>query len=175
PDLLKNCLMQPLDWKLQRGFPWEVTEIIDMGTEDGTRPPSSESWCRVILDRPKHLLTLMITVSAPDNREKLLGFAIQQQTWILHYEEPVFEIQGLWKHVLPDLSVEPSVEQWRQAWRDWCQPRGLPGSESETCTLERRNCRLRILASSRLLERLRLARSDALKGEAWLLAGTGRI
>src|SRR5205807_4667848 len=31
PDLLKNCLMQPLDWKLQRGFPWEVTEIIDMG------------------------------------------------------------------------------------------------------------------------------------------------
>jgi hypothetical protein len=34
---------------------------------------------------------------------------------------------------------------------------------------------LRVLAPGRLIDRLRAARSDALKNEAWLLAGTGRL
>ena len=34
---------------------------------------------------------------------------------------------------------------------------------------------LRVAPPARLLERLRAARSDALKGEAWLLAGEGPV
>jgi hypothetical protein len=45
----------------------------------------------------------------------------------------------------------------------------------EACRLERVDHRLLVHAPPRLIERLRAARSDAMKQEAWLLAGVGRI
>ena len=62
-----------------------------------------------------------------------------------------------------------------QAWRAWCQPRNLPQAECDACRLERQDYRLRVEAGKPLIERLRAARSDALKGEAWLLAGESRL
>jgi len=71
--------------------------------------------------------------------------------------------------------VDLSLDHWRHAWRAWCHPRGLPVAEVDACILERQGCRLRVTAVPRLIERLRTARSDVFKGEAWLLAGTGRL
>jgi hypothetical protein len=57
----------------------------------------------------------------------------------------------------------------------WCQPRGLSAAEIETCPLQRVEHQLRVTLGSRVVERLRSSRSDALKGDAWVLAGDGPI
>ena len=80
-----------------------------------------------------------------------------------------------WAETLAELAVEPTKELWQQAWRNWCQPRGLPVGEIESCHLEASDLRLLIRAPARLVERLQATRSDVLKGEAWLLAGQGRV
>ena len=75
--------------------------------------------------------------------------------------------------MLPELAVEPSPDAWRQAWLAWCQARGLPVEEASTCQLQCEDYRLRVTASARFLDRLRAARSEALKGEAWLFVESG--
>ena len=52
---------------------------------------------------------------------------------------------------------------------------GLPAPEAAACTLERQGVQLRVTAPKRLVERLRAARGDAMKGEAWLLAGSSSL
>ena len=89
--------------------------------------------------------------------------------------DPVFSLGADWQTVLPELTDEPALDLWRQAWRTWCQPRGLPATETETCRLDRQGHRLKVGSPPRLAERLRSSRSDALKGEAWLMAGEGRV
>jgi hypothetical protein len=129
----------------------------------------------VILDRPAHLGALVALVEEEGRGERLLGFAVQQDGWALRATSPTFALGAGWRDLFPQLAAEVPLDAWRQAWRAWCQPRSLPPAEVEACTLERQDYRLRITAPRRLVERLRTARSDALKGEAWLLAGTGGV
>jgi hypothetical protein len=189
PRALQACLARPPEWKRAFGFPEEVEHIYgipltekvaDSLRESGETPPA---WQQVILDRPEQLLTVFVLVSAPPEGEsaaasgappRLLGFAARQEGWVLH-EEPAFILTEGWAEVFPELADEPAPEAWRQAWRSWCQPRSLPAADYDACKLERQDYRLRVLAPKRLVERLRAARSDALKGEAWVLAGTGNI
>src|SRR5205823_2754975 len=91
----------------------------------------------------------------------------------LNDAEPAFVLGEGWQETFPDLAAAPARDVWRQAWRAWCQPRGLPAGEVEACVLERQDHRLRVVPTPRLLERLRADRSEALRGEAWLLAGSG--
>jgi hypothetical protein len=64
---------------------------------------------------------------------------------------------------------------WRKTWNEWCHLRGLPVADVERCRLNAPDYRLIVYASRRLIERLKALRSDALKGEAWLLAGEGTV
>jgi hypothetical protein len=80
-----------------------------------------------------------------------------------------------WQEVFPDLPAGLLAESWQQAWRTWCQPRGLMGLGIETCPVEPEGHRLRVVAPPRLMERLHATRSDALKGEAWILGGGERL
>jgi hypothetical protein len=164
--LLEAALRRPAEWKAQHGFPTDVQEIVAAGPQ---------TWQGIILDRPERLLAAMVLTPMGTHGEQLLGFGVQQEGWGLQTGEPAFVVTGSWQQVLPELAVAPSAEDWRQAWRAWCQPRALPAAEIDACGLEPHGCRLRVLAPSRLLERLRASRSDALKGEAWVLAGTGRL
>jgi hypothetical protein len=179
PRALQACLAQPPEWKRAFGFPEEVEHVYGISPEPTGASPAETppAWQQVILDRPEHLLTLFVLVSAPDSggQQRLLGFAVRQEGWVLHAEEPAFTLTEGWTEVFPELTDEPGPEAWRQAWRSWCQPRSLPAAEYDACKLERQDYRLRVLAPKRLVERLRAARSDALKGEAWVLAGTGNI
>jgi hypothetical protein len=121
------------------------------------------------------MLVVLVLRGLREGGERLLGFAVQQDNWVLHAGEPVFALAQDWRETFPDLAEEPGLEVWRQSWRNWCQPRALPAAEIDSCTLERHGMRLRITASPRLVESLRATRSDALKGEAWLQAGSGRL
>ena len=64
---------------------------------------------------------------------------------------------------------------WQDAWRAWCRERNLPANEVELCSLVYQPPRLEVRAPERLLQRLRAAKSDLLKGEAWLLVGDGYV
>ena len=181
PSWLDACMRQPEEWKRERGFPVEARRVLSQDqVNGGPGPPQpvgeeAPAWQRVILDRPEHLLALLALVEEEGRGEQLLGFAVRQEGWVLQAAAPTFTLGPDWRYLFPQLIEELSLDAWRQAWRVWCQPRGLPAAEVEACTLERQDYRLRVVAPRRLVERLRAARSDALKGEAWLLAGTGSL
>jgi hypothetical protein len=173
--LLEACIRQPPEWKEQHRFPEEVQHVLGIETASGTRNRGSlrTAWQRVILDRPEHLVTAFALVAPETASEQLLGFAVRPEGWELA-AKPLFRLGSAWRHVFPELAEEPPADAWRQAWRAWCKPRNLPGSESDPCRFQRQHDRLHVTAPRRLIERLRAAHSDVFKGETWLLAGKGR-
>jgi hypothetical protein len=124
------------------------------------------------VDRPGQALLALVEVAARSGT-LLLGFPVRPDGWTLGREPVLSWPDGADR--LGALGADPGLESWRLAWQLWCQQRSLPGNDVEACRLEVVGHRLRVQASTRLVERLRSARSDALKGEAWLLAGTGRV
>jgi hypothetical protein len=171
PSHLQACVARPADWKQRFGFPPEVQQIMVGETSE----PAAEEWQRIVLDRPERLMVTLALVPVGEGRERLLGLTVEPEGWALRSAEPAFALDTYWQEIFPELATDPALEHWRQAWRAWCQPRGLPAAEVDACVLERQNYRLHVTASPRLVERLRSARSDVFKGEAWLLAGTGRL
>jgi hypothetical protein len=175
PGQLQACLGMAREWKQRFGFPLDVEKIMDGGPDKESPASASEAWQRIVVDRPERLMAVLVLVAGGESKERLLGFAVQLEGWILQIAEPAFVIDADWQSVFPDVAVDPPPDHWLHAWRAWCQPRGVPAAEVDACILERQVCRLRVTASHRLVERLRAARSDVFKGEAWLLAGTGRL
>jgi hypothetical protein len=171
--VLQDAVRRPAAWKERHGFPADVREVL-LPAEGGPPFPEPPPWQRVVLDYPEYLTVVLVLVPAPVGGDQLLGFAVRREGWELEAGEPVFA-QPDGAALIADLAVEPTADDWRQAWRAWCQPRGLPTAEVEACVLEPAGWRLRVLASGKLIDRLRSARSDALKGEAWLIAGTSRL
>jgi hypothetical protein len=166
---LEACLGQSPQWKAHYGFPADVEAF------SPPRPaaPPETNWRRVVLDSLESMaLALVPTIQS--GAAVLLGFPVRTEGWALE-ATPVLELASGWEEVLPDLTQEPPPEAWRQAWHAWCQPRSLPLAEVDACRLERVEYRLLVHAPPRLIERLRTARSDAIKHEAWLLAGSGRL
>jgi hypothetical protein len=172
PAWLDVCLRQADDWKREHGFPLEANRIVPLDAVNGGAVPA---WQPVILDRPERLVALVARVAEEGKGDRLVGFGVRPEGWALEAGQPAFVLTSDWREVLPQVTEELPPEAWRQAWRAWCQPRALPPAEVEASTLERQDYRLRVTAPRRLVERLRQARSDALKGEAWLLAGTGSV
>jgi hypothetical protein len=167
-SLLDKSVRQTPDWKARQRFPSAAERVF---------PPPGEApadWREVVLVRPEQLLLALIRVPPESGGPSLLGFAVQADGWVLQREAPVLEMAEPWPEALQELTAEPAPEAWRLAWQAWCQPRSIPPAEVAECRLEPADHRLLVRAPARLVERLRAARSDALKGEAWLLAGTGR-
>jgi hypothetical protein len=174
---LRACLDRPADWKQRHGFPLDVQDILGVSpaAEAASAETSPPPWRRVIVDRPERVLAALVLAPGPDGGQRLLGLAVQQDGWVLRDTQPLFVLGAGWPETFPDLAADPGPEAWRQAWRAWGGPRALPGDEIEACTLERQGERLRVTVPPTLMERLRAARSDALKGETWLLAGEGWV
>jgi hypothetical protein len=188
--LLGGLVGRDPEWKCRHGFPLDVQEVLGLRhgageTNDGS--PSTNhtdlprtAWRQVIVDVPEHLPAVLVLVSrggaeGTPPAPQLRGFAVRQEGWVLHAERPAFTVATAWQETFPELATEPPLEVWQQAWKTWCQPRGVPASEITACVLERHDYRLRVQVPKRLLDRLRATRSDALKGEAWLLPETGDI
>jgi hypothetical protein len=174
---LHACLAQHEEWKRRHGFPLEVGEILE--PEPGPPPSAatmhpSPAWQRIIIDRPEQILAVLVQTGAPEHGQ-LVGLVVRQDGWVLQSSTPLFTLGSDWPQVFPDLTREPSPEAWRRAWQAWCEPRSIPAEETQACILEPSAGRLRIAVPPRLMARLRATRSDVLKGEAWLLAGEGRV
>ena len=76
---------------------------------------------------------------------------------------------------LPGLT-DPPAEAWAVAWREWCQPiRGVAIEDVTAALLERDAHRLRVRMAERLLEKIKVARPEAFRGDGWLLAGDGSV
>jgi hypothetical protein len=161
--VLEACVRQSEEWKAAHGFPTEVMRIL--------RPADAgEDWRSVPLARAEQ--ALLVLVEAGEGGE-VVGFPLRADGWSLG-KEAVLSVPG-GTAVLSPLLGDIGPEAWKQSWQVWCHQRNLPASEAEACHLELAGHRLVVRAPSRLIERLRGARSDALKGEAWLLAGSGRV
>ncbi len=169
PGALHESVNRPEEWKERYGFPQEVRAILGPGAAE-----AAPAWQQVIVDRPERLLTVMAPVSG-EGGERLLGFAARQEGWVLQGAEPAFVVRQRWHELFPELSAAPAADVWRQAWLTWCQPRGLPAAEVEACAVELQGVRLGVRAPAKLIDRLRAARSDAVKGEAWVLVGEGPV
>jgi hypothetical protein len=189
PEALTACVRQPQTWKELHGFPIEIDKVFTSSSSkhEAAAMDTSEvletsqvcdeveaPWLPVVLDRPRHLVVaLLLGVDGPD---RLTGFAVRPEGWILHAAVPCFTLEAAaWPDVFPELVAEPPQDMWQQAWRAWCQPRNLPAQETDACGLERAGARLRVRMSKRLADRLRALRSDIFKGEAWILAGEGPL
>ncbi len=167
PAVLEACARQDEAWKARWSFPPEIEAVLLPAGREDADPPD---WQRVVLDRTEEVTALLVE-RAPAG---LTAFAMQPPGWTLQRAAPVLELGEGWEEVLGDLAAVPTGEQWKQAWQAWCQPRNLPGAEAEACQVEAGGHLLRVKAPHRLVERLKAARSDAVKQEAWLLAGAGR-
>jgi hypothetical protein len=166
PAALRASLTRAPEWKARYGFPAEVSAVVSS---------AAAAWDEVIVDRTERLLTVMVRVPGEGGPDTLLGFAARPEGWTLQADAPVFAITGRWDELFPEVSAGPSAEAWRRAWLSWCQPRSIPEAEAGACALEPQGQRLQVRAPGRLIERLRSARSDAIKGEAWLLVGDGPL
>ncbi len=166
---LEACVRQTAEWKACFRFPIEVEALLPPQLDESR----AASWHRVILDSMEERPFVFILTAKRSGAPLLLGFPVRTDGWVME-PEPVLELADGWKEALPDLAAEPSLEMWRQAWQTWTHPRGLLQADVEACRLERTDHRLLVHAPPRLIERLRAARSDAVKQEAWLLAGEGR-
>jgi hypothetical protein len=165
---LEACLQQTPEWKKRFRFPTDVEAVL---LPQNHEMPAA-NWRHVLLDAVEQRLFVFIHLqesSAP----LVQGFAVNPEGWALD-AEPLLTLAEGWEEALPDLATEPSSPMWQQAWQNWAHPRGLPPAEVEACRLERVAHRLLVYAPPRLIDRLRAARSDAIKQEAWLLAGEGR-
>jgi hypothetical protein len=170
PAALGASLARAPEWKARYGFPAEVSAVLG--------PPAGApvaAWEEVIVHRPERLLVVLVRVAGGEGRERLLGFAARQEGWALQGSTPALVIESRWDELFPELTAGLPQEAWRRAWLAWCQPRGLPAGGPEACVLEPMRERLRVHAPARLIDRLRETRSDAIKGEAWLLAGEGTL
>jgi hypothetical protein len=171
--VLRSCLEQSPEWKERHGFPLDVEEIHFLDPE-GETSNGIAPWQRVIVDRPERLTAVLVQ---PDSttEDSMLAFGVQQENWAMQTSRPLFQLGPDWPEVFPELARRAGDDLLRQAWRTWCQPRGLPQADVEACGLTHQDHRLRVTAPARLVERLRAARSDIVKGEAWVLVGMGRI
>lgn len=161
---LEGCLTKPVEWKHQNGFPAEVVRLIWPKAE-----VTEATWHVVPLDRPEQAHLLL----AEGADGALTALPVQPSNWTLG-REPAFVLAG-GAEVLTTLTSEVAADAWRQAWLAWCQTRSLPASEVEACKLEPSGHKLHVKAPPRLVDRLRQAKSEALRGEAWLLAGSARV
>jgi hypothetical protein len=170
PAALRSCVTRAAEWKERYGFPPEVSAVL------GPAPRAEvAAWQQVIVDRPERLLAVMVRVAGEGGPDRLLGFAARPEGWALQADAPAFVVEERWDELFPELSAGPPPAAWREVWLGWCQPRGIPAAEAAACALELRNETLLVRAPAKLIDRLRAARSDAIKGEAWLLAGEGPI
>jgi hypothetical protein len=164
PSALTQAIRQPPEWKRRFGFPADVEAVV---AED------AEGWRQVIFDRAEHAPLLFVEAAA-DGGSALLGLLVRLENWALQREPPALTLAEGWQNLLPDFAESFSPEAWRGAWLAWCQSRQPPLADADACRVEYGDCKLHVRAPKALVERLKAARSEVLRGEAWLTLGTGR-
>jgi hypothetical protein len=175
PAAYRDCFTQNPEWKRRHCFPENVTATppFSGGTEETTSSPTD--WRRVLVDHTSRAVLALAQTGDAAGTTGMLGFWIDPRGWVLHSARPAVRWREGCHEVFPSLRDEIPLEAWRKTWNEWCSARGLPVADVERCSMIAHDHRLIVHASRRLIERLKALRSDALKGEAWLLAGDGAV
>ncbi len=166
PTALQSCITQTADWKHCNAFPLDIE-----GLSNGV---SLQDWQRVIVDRPERVM-LVLMFTHKDDVQRMLAFAVKVDGWTLYDQSPVLRLPIAAHSQWPDLAQETPAALWQEAWRSWCRQRQLPSNEVESCSLAYSPPQLEVHAPARLVQRLQAAKSDLLKGEAWILVGDGYL
>lgn len=153
---LRACLAESAEWKQRHGFPADVLRLVE---------PAAD-WRTVAVDEPGQALVLFALTAG-----EALAYSVRPDTWAMS-AAPAFACP---EGVVSGLGGEPGADAWREAFRSWSQHKSLPGGEVEQSRLEPSGHRLVVRAPAKLVERLKAAKSEALRGEAWVLAGGGRV
>jgi hypothetical protein len=169
--LLADSVRQSASWKAAHQFPSDVLAVYPMEQEPPGAPPA---WRRVPIDQAEQAIVVLVLAPANGDGSALHGFTVRVENWSLFREAPLFSLTEGWQDVFPDAAAGPSADEWRQAWVQWCEPRGVPKADAEVCTLEPREETLKVRVPKAVMDRLRAAKGDPLKHEACLLAGTVR-
>lgn len=163
-DWLRAPTTAAPEWKTSFGYPAEIRTIVS--------PPAAaqdaDAWQRVIVDATERTLVALLVA-----RGRWLGFAGRPEGWALDAAQPILDLPQEARLSFPDLAADPPNEAWRQAWLEWCQPRGLSLTDAAACRLSFAGEVVRIEAPGSLVQRLQASKSDIFKGDAWLLAGAG--
>jgi hypothetical protein len=163
-DAIGDCATRPAEWKQSHGFPTDVTAVLDATAETNDAP----RWQRVPVCQAERVLLAIVELRGGS----VLGFTVTPENWMLT-PEPALRLATA--DALPGLT-EPPVETWRQAWREWCQPvRSASPDDVASATLERNAHHLRVRVAPRLLEKLKVSRPEAFRGDGWMLAGDGPV
>lgn len=162
PAWLQSCIAQSAEWKKRHGFPREIESL--------ALQPGVPAWEQVIVDRAERFLFVLLRSNA-----EWIGYSARADGWNLFDQTPIMRLPVTDGTLGSDLLEAPALPVWQDAWRDWCKQRNLPLNEAESCTLTYQPPRLEVQAPERLVQRLRAAKSDLLKGEAWLLVGDGFV
>jgi hypothetical protein len=166
--LLDEALRQTEEWKQRQGFPLDVHQLF--------RPDAADlaaNWHQVIVDRPARLFVALVQVSDSD-APALVGFGARPENWSLQSGSPMLRLRA-GHELFSELSRVPELEAWRQAWRSWCQSRGIDVADADACRVQYADHRVRVQLATRVLDHLRATRSEALKGDTWVLAGDGAV
>jgi hypothetical protein len=164
PSCLQDAIRRPPEWKKRFGFPADV---------EGVVAEPAEGWRQVVFDRAEHAPLLFVEVTA-DAASVLLGLLVRPDNWTLQREPPALVLAEGWQNLLPEFAASFSPEVWREAWLAWCQARQPPLSDAAACHVEYADCKVHVQAPKALVERLKAARSEVLRGETWLTLGAGR-
>jgi hypothetical protein len=171
-EILAHCIAKPLDWKQKRGFPVEIANVVKPGTaqvDGATAEPTDSFWKKVLVCRSMQGLLLFVREKAD-----LQAFAVKPERWELQASPACLVLNDCdVRSVVPSIADEPTIEAWRAAWLAWGHSHGLPESEMRSAEVSSEGFHLRVRVTKRLADRLRASRSDALTGDAWLLAGEG--
>jgi hypothetical protein len=159
---LQACVERSTDWKKRVGFPMAVAAIEDM---TAILPPKVEPWMRIPVDRPDRLVAAMIRTT--DGR--VVAYPAKTDDWSLR-SEPALDLDADAARELLALD-DKTADAWRHSWNHWCRMiRGITSAEADAASLEKSDNRL-VVRAPQLADRLRLARTELFRGEAWLLAG----
>lgn len=164
PALLTECLSRPVEWK-------ETFDFASAGTRLVVEAESSVEGRSVIVDRPGCLFLALVWTDA----DELLGFPAAPGGWTLFDDEPALRLSAAARSVWPALTEMPAETDLAEAWAVWCRQRSVPPAEISACRLRWTGGYLDVAVPARLEQRLRDARSDVFKGEAWLLPGAGHV
>ena len=137
---LEECTRRTVDWKARHSFPTDVEAVLEPAKPVTV---TATDWRRVILDRPEQMLMVFVPSTDAVARGRL-AFAVRPEDWALQTEAPAISLDEDEQGELPELGEEPSPEAWREAWRVWCQRRGL--SDADACRLEPLADRVRVAA-----------------------------
>jgi hypothetical protein len=168
---LESCIGQSSAWKKRRGFPAEVQRIVSNLDDHPSPAAEKEHWQRVAVDRVERLFVVMLREAGG-----LHAFAVRRQGWVLQAARPCFSLDdGDWEEFFTELATGTSLDSWRLAWLNWGRSRNWPVGELDECSLECDGICVRAVVGRELMDRVRSARGDPLKGENWLVTGTGSL